>query len=331
MIKLRWSKMDEKLKNQISSIRPLTLLIGGKDISEKRMLEIVKENTKENATILFGVLTDEWIPGQEDCPQFAPLKIEKVENYLKEIEGKEFEKNKVAILEHEYSSIKYLIRELTPDRIIRIRGSWTNVLHYQTEFWEAYEQGKKIETISPYCNEEEAKFESIKLYSQQQENIKRITEKSGKDISKLNERDRDVQIMHITEEVSKLSWDWTGRTGSLLFSEGKIISYSENVVVPYPGYMLQNSSLRETHKTPIGEHLEYGETNHAEPACLLRSIGKEFNKEKAVLYTTKFPCPFCARIIADLGIKKVVYGAEYYNEIGYKVLKEAGVETIKLI
>ncbi|RKY15470.1 MAG: hypothetical protein DRP82_01625 [Planctomycetota bacterium] len=80
----------------------------------------------------------------------------------------------------------------------------------------------------------------------------------------------------------------------------------------------------------VKEHfraLDYCRALHAEENAILQTaLFGTVSLEGAVLYTTTFPCYLCAKKIAKVGIKKVVYCEPYPMEEAQKILKEAGVE-----
>lgn len=42
---------------------------------------------------------------------------------------------------------------------------------------------------------------------------------------------------------------------------------------------------------------------------------------------TKSPCMICAKLIINVGIKKIIHANRYPDEEAFKILKEARVET----
>lgn len=70
---------------------------------------------------------------------------------------------------------------------------------------------------------------------------------------------------------------------------------------------------------------------HAEQSAILYALTNHANVKDGVLYTTLSPCLHCARIIFNVGIKKVVYKDSYAvyknldDEEGLNFLDEFGV------
>jgi len=66
---------------------------------------------------------------------------------------------------------------------------------------------------------------------------------------------------------------------------------------------------------------------HAEQNAILNSLNKGYDLNNSIIYVTKSPCMICAKLIINVGIKKVVYANKYPDEEAFKILKEARVET----
>jgi dCMP deaminase len=53
------------------------------------------------------------------------------------------------------------------------------------------------------------------------------------------------------------------------------------------------------------------------------------NIKDCLLFTTVYPCLFCAKIIVGSGIKTVYYAKEYKSELTKVIFKAAKVEVIQ--
>lgn len=316
MTELTWHKLNDKVKTQVKGIRPLTFLAGPIYMDPKRICDVIKKYTKD-ATLLFGILTNKWIPGFEEFPQFASL----TSDQLKDSISKTPQNKKLALLNYNFEHTKYIIQELKPDKVIWVNGSWKHVHHYQEEFWAAVNSGIKQEYISPFSSKKEAKERVKNISRNNRKRLETLKDQLNKS-KKLSHR----EILNFAHEVSKSSWDWTGETGAVIVKDNKILSYSHNVVVPYQSSMMHNGSLMEKHHTGLGQGLEYRETNHAEVRSMMQLIETKHSLDGADIYTSKFPCPICARVIADSPINKIYYSHEYLNDISYQLIKETGKE-----
>ena len=52
-----------------------------------------------------------------------------------------------------------------------------------------------------------------------------------------------------------------------------------------------------------------------------------YDLNNSTIYVTKSPCMVCAKLIINVGIKKVIYANKYPDDEAFKVLEEAGVIT----
>ncbi|MBP7831960.1 MAG: hypothetical protein KA028_03035 [Candidatus Pacebacteria bacterium] len=80
-----------------------------------------------------------------------------------------------------------------------------------------------------------------------------------------------------------------------------------------------------------GEHIHITNAMHAE-ASLIASAAKSKNVslEGATLFTTTYPCPLCAKYIAESGITFVYYQDPYSLIDAQRILEAAGVQLLRL-
>lgn len=82
-----------------------------------------------------------------------------------------------------------------------------------------------------------------------------------------------------------------------------------------------------------GEENKYKYVIHAEANAILNSI-KDLTD--SIIYTSLFPCNDCAKIIAQSGVKEVIYESDKYKDhintkISKKILDKCGVRTRQVI
>ncbi len=97
-----------------------------------------------------------------------------------------------------------------------------------------------------------------------------------------------------------------------------------------------HKSIVETHICQICNSHEITESLitsdfvlHAEQNIISFSAKRGISTEGCTLYLTHSPCKQCSKIIAQSGIKRVVYN-ERYRDDGLDFLNKVGVETEKL-
>jgi dCMP deaminase len=77
-----------------------------------------------------------------------------------------------------------------------------------------------------------------------------------------------------------------------------------------------------------GERLELCYCLHAEQNALMQAARNGVSIEGAEIYVTNFPCPICARMIANSGIKRVcVFGYYPGEDRSRLMLERCGIEV----
>lgn len=71
------------------------------------------------------------------------------------------------------------------------------------------------------------------------------------------------------------------------------------------------------------------ETIHAETNCVLKAARQGVSVLGSTIYITLSPCPSCAALIAQAGIKRVVYAEEYRDKSGVNLLLTNGISVIQ--
>jgi len=132
----------------------------------------------------------------------------------------------------------------------------------------------------------------------------------------------------ILEEAEK-SADWYRRVGAALVKDGEVVYVTHNEHMPEEQQPNIEGDARALFKRGI--HINYVTAAHAEVAAIGTAAKNGIVTDGADLYVTEFPCPYCARLIAKAGIKKVYFLRGYAVLEGDAFLKEAGVEVVKVV
>lgn len=117
--------------------------------------------------------------------------------------------------------------------------------------------------------------------------------------------------MGIAILVSSMSYDPSTQVGSCYVKDNRILSYGCNN--PPKGW--------DKDKFPWGRDKSLGEINTKYPYIVHSEVngassykGSISDLEGSTLYVTLFPCNECAKYIANLGIKKVIYLSDKYKD-----------------
>ncbi len=127
-------------------------------------------------------------------------------------------------------------------------------------------------------------------------------------------------------QESEKAVDWWRQVGAALVKNGKVLYVTHNEHKPEKEMPNILGDTRALFKR--GVNIEYVTSAHAEVVAIAEAAKRGIATEGAELYVTDFPCPYCARLVASAGIKKLYFMKGYAVLKGDEYLKEAGVELI---
>lgn len=119
---------------------------------------------------------------------------------------------------------------------------------------------------------------------------------------------------------AELSHSTRLKVGAIIVKDGAILSHGWN-------------------GTPSGYHtntceLENGETSpfvlHAEENAIIKMAKSTESMAGADIFCTHSPCPGCAKLLAQGGIRTVYYSLPYRKNDGIVMLSRLGVETVQI-
>jgi dCMP deaminase len=134
--------------------------------------------------------------------------------------------------------------------------------------------------------------------------------------------DWDSYFMQIASVVASRATCDRKHVGALLVRDRMILS---------TGY---NGSIRGMpHCDDAGHMLENGHcvaTIHAEANAILQAAKNGVSIDGADIYTTASPCWPCFKLIANCGMKRIVYGEFYRDDRIFKIAGQIGIELVDL-
>lgn len=74
-----------------------------------------------------------------------------------------------------------------------------------------------------------------------------------------------------------------------------------------------------------GEMITKSSTLHAELNCILKAAKEGVSCLDSTIYTTLAPCTPCSAMLAQVGIRELIYRDEYRDLSGLDILKNAGI------
>ena len=124
-------------------------------------------------------------------------------------------------------------------------------------------------------------------------------------------------------ELSKLSYCIKLQVGCIITKDNRIISNGYNGTLSKTDNNCEEL-VNDIFKTKISVF-------HAEENAIYNMLRNGISTVNCTLYCTHSPCIHCAKTIIGSGINKVVF-INYYKDInGISLLKQYGIETIRII
>lgn len=130
------------------------------------------------------------------------------------------------------------------------------------------------------------------------------------------------------EEKGKLSPDWWRQVGSVIVKNGTVVLEGYNK--HYPSNQTSYIDGDPRSSLNYGERPDIYLSLHGEASMISEAARRGIPLDGTLIYVTTFPCPNCARMIANAGIKKVYFKDGYSLLDASKILKDAGVQIIKV-
>ncbi|MFH1552281.1 MAG: cytidine/deoxycytidylate deaminase family protein [Candidatus Omnitrophota bacterium] len=140
--------------------------------------------------------------------------------------------------------------------------------------------------------------------------------------------DWDDYFLSIASLVATRSTCLRRKVGSVVVKNKQILATGYNGAPTGITHCDKVGCLREELGVPSGQRHELCRALHAEQNAFLQAARHGASLDGAVLYITTQPCSICAKMIINVGIKKIVIQGEYPDEFALKFLDEAGIEMV---
>lgn len=142
-----------------------------------------------------------------------------------------------------------------------------------------------------------------------------------------DEFDRD--FMRQAQDAAKKSPDWWRQIGAVLVGKDKtvrLVCFNQHVPSEQSAYC---SGDPRSNFEP-GESIEVSSALHAEAGIFAEVAKRGIRTQGCYLFVTTFPCPPCAYLCANTGIRRLYYLEGYVRLEGAEVFQKKGVEIIRV-
>ncbi len=134
------------------------------------------------------------------------------------------------------------------------------------------------------------------------------------------------EMIGAAEAVARHSSDWWRQVGAVAARDGKVLGCAWNQHHPTEYAPYVNGDPRDGFAR--GVRADLSTAIHAEAALIARAARDGPSLAGADLYTTTFPCPACARLVAEAGFGRCYFAGQYSVLDGEQVLRAAGISLI---
>ena len=140
----------------------------------------------------------------------------------------------------------------------------------------------------------------------------------------------ETYFMDITALVAKRSTCLRRVVGAVIVKNKRILSTGYNGAPSGIKHCIDAGCLREELDVASGERHELCRGIHAEQNAIIQAAFHGVSIKDATLFCTNLPCSICTKMIINAGIKKICYLSGYADSMSEEMLKEAGLEVIKI-
>jgi len=134
---------------------------------------------------------------------------------------------------------------------------------------------------------------------------------------------------HLLARASKLadrSSDWWRQVGAIAWRGEQVLGEAWNRHCPTEYAPYTDGDPRDGFSR--GVRADLSTAIHAEASVVAKAARDGVSLDGADLYVTTFPCPACARLIAESGFRRCYFSGAYSVLDGDAVLRAAGVELL---
>lgn len=161
--------------------------------------------------------------------------------------------------------------------------------------------------------------------------VKKKTAKNKKEAQitsrkSLNRPSWDEYFLKIAHLVATRSTCLRRKVGAVVVKNKQILTTGYNGAPTGIAHCDKVGCLREELKVPSGQRHELCRALHAEQNAFLQAARHGVSLDGSILYITTQPCSICAKMIINVGIKKIVMQGVYPDDFALKFLHEAGIE-----
>ncbi len=140
----------------------------------------------------------------------------------------------------------------------------------------------------------------------------------------------DEYFMRMAHVIATRSTCLRRSVGALLVRDKRILATGYNGAPAGLPHCEEVGCRRAELGVASGQRQELCRALHAEQNAIIQGALHGVSVCDSVLYCTTQPCVICAKMLINAGVKRIVYEADYNDELSLQMLREAGLELLRL-
>ncbi len=142
----------------------------------------------------------------------------------------------------------------------------------------------------------------------------------------------DRSLMGVAQTEAENSRDWWRQVGAVITADdGKMVLLKgHNHPYPTEDYTLETFGDPRSN-FDAGQDIDKQKNIHAEASLIASAARDGIQLDGSDLYVTTFPCPICAKLVAESGIRRVYYKEGYSLLDAADIFKAKGIEVIQVV
>ena len=113
------------------------------------------------------------------------------------------------------------------------------------------------------------------------------------------------------------------QVGAILVKNKHVLATGYNGPPKGMKHCNETGCLRDELKVPSGERHEICRGLHAEQNAIIQASVFGISIDKSIIYVTDTPCVVCAKMLINAGVKEIVYGGDYPDDLARQMIEES--------
>lgn len=143
----------------------------------------------------------------------------------------------------------------------------------------------------------------------------------------------DIFYLKMAYLVSERSTCTRRKVGAVIVKDKIVLSTGYNGAPRDIEHCTTDTCIRKRLNIPSGEKHELCRGGHAEANAIAQAAMNGINIEGSTIYCTTQPCVYCSKLMANAGVKRIVYSEPYgkgMDDLTLEMLQNIKIDVLSL-